>query len=165
MILEILKYPDKRLRTVAKAVENVNSEIKKQVKDMFETMYDAPGIGLAATQVNFHQRLIVVDVSEDCNEPLCLINPEIIEKNGEIEWEEGCLSVPNYYESVKRANEIKVSALNELGQSFEIEASEMLAVCIQHEMDHLNGILFVDHLSKLKQKRLKKKAEKQTKKL
>lgn len=165
MILEILKYPDKRLRTVAKPVENVNSEIKKQVKDMFETMYDAPGIGLAATQVNFHQRLIVVDVSEECNEPICLINPEIIEKNGEIEWEEGCLSVPNYYESVKRANEIKVSALNELGQSFEIEASDMLAVCIQHEMDHLNGILFVDHLSKLKQKRLKKKAEKQTKKL
>jgi len=165
MILEILKYPDKRLRTVAKPVENVNSEIKKQVKDMFETMYDAPGIGLAATQVNFHQRLIVVDVSEECNEPICLINPEIIEKNGEIEWEEGCLSVPNYYESVKRANEIKVIALNELGQSFEIEASEMLAVCIQHEMDHLNGILFVDHLSKLKQKRLKKKAEKQTKKL
>jgi len=165
MILEILKYPDKRLRTVAKPVENVNSEIKKQVKDMFETMYDAPGIGLAATQVNFHQRLIVVDVSEECNEPICLINPEIIEKNGEIEWEEGCLSVPNYYESVKRANEIKVSALNELGQSFEIDASEMLAVCIQHEMDHLNGILFVDHLSKLKQKRLKKKAEKQTKKL
>ena len=165
MILEILKYPDKRLRTVAKPVENVNNDIKKQVKDMFETMYDAPGIGLAATQVNFHQRLIVVDVSEECNEPICLINPEIIEKNGEIEWEEGCLSVPNYYESVKRANEIKVSALNELGQSFEIEASEMLAVCIQHEMDHLNGILFVDHLSKLKQKRLKKKAEKQTKKL
>ena len=165
MILEILKYPDKRLRTVAKPVENVNSEVKKQVKDMFATMYDAPGIGLAATQVNFHQRLIVVDVSEECNEPICLINPEIIEKNGEIEWEEGCLSVPNYYESVKRANEIKVSALNELGQSFELEASEMLAVCIQHEMDHLNGILFVDHLSKLKQKRLKKKAEKQTKKL
>ena len=165
MILEILKYPDKRLRTIAKPVENVNNEIKKQVKDMFETMYDAPGIGLAATQVNFHQRLIVIDVSEECNGPLCLINPEIIEKNGEIEWEEGCLSVPNYYESVKRANEIKVSALNELGQSFEIEANEMLAVCIQHEMDHLNGILFVDHLSKLKQKRLKKKAEKQTKKL
>ena len=165
MILEILKYPDKRLRTVATPVENVNSEIKKQIKDMFETMYDAPGIGLAATQVNFHQRLIVIDVSEECNQPLCLINPEIIETNGEIEWEEGCLSVPNYYESVKRANEIKVSALNELGQSVEVEANEMLAVCIQHEMDHLNGILFVDHLSKLKQKRLKKKAEKQTKKL
>ncbi len=165
MILEILKYPDKRLRTVAKPVENVNSEIKKQIEDMFETMYDAPGIGLAATQVNFHQRLIVIDVSEECNQPLCLINPEIIETNGEIEWEEGCLSVPNYYENVKRANEIKVSALNELGQSVEVEANEMLAVCIQHEMDHLNGILFVDHLSKLKQKRLKKKAEKQTKKL
>jgi peptide deformylase len=128
-------------------------------------MYDAPGIGLAATQVNFHQRLIVIDVSEECNQPLCLINPEIIEKNGEIEWEEGCLSVPNYYENVKRANEIKVSALNELGQSVEVEANEMLDVCIQHEMDHLNGILFVDHLSKLKQKRLKNKAEKQTKKL
>jgi len=165
MILEILKYPDKRLRTVAKPVENVNNDIKKQVKDMLETMYDAPGIGLAATQVNFHQRLIVIDVSEECNQPLCLINPEIIEKNGEIEWEEGCLSVPNYYENVKRANEIKVSALNELGQSFEIEVNEMLSVCIQHEMDHLDGILFVDHLSKLKQKRLKKKAEKQTKKL
>ncbi len=165
MILDILKYPDKRLRTLAKPVETVNTEIKQQIKDMFETMYDAPGIGLAATQVNFHQRIIVIDVSDECNQPLCLINPEIIEKNGESEWEEGCLSVPNYYESVKRANEIKVSALNQLGQSVEIDANEMLAVCIQHEMDHLNGILFVDHLSKLKQKRLKKKAEKQTLKL
>jgi peptide deformylase len=165
MILDILKYPDKRLRTLAKPVETVNTEIKQQIKDMFETMYDAPGIGLAATQVNFHQRIIVIDVSDECNQPLCLINPEIIEKNGEIEWEEGCLSVPNYHESVKRANEIKVSALNQLGQSVEIDANEMLAVCIQHEMDHLNGILFVDHLSKLKQKRLKKKAEKQTLKL
>ena len=165
MISDILKYPDKRLRTLAKPVETVNTEIKQQIKDMFETMYDAPGIGLAATQVNFHQRIIVIDVSDECNQPLCLINPEIIEKNGEIEWEEGCLSVPNYYESVKRANEIKVSALNQLGQSVEIDANEMLAVCIQHEMDHLNGILFVDHLSKLKQKRLKKKAEKQTLKL
>ena len=165
MILDILKYPDKRLRIVAKPVETVNTQIKQQIKDMFETMYDAPGIGLAATQVNFHQRIIVIDVSDECNQPLCLINPEIIEKNGEIEWEEGCLSVPNYYESVKRANEIKVSALNQLGQSVEIDANEMLAVCIQYEMDHLNGILFVDHLSKLKQKRLKKKAEKQTLKL
>jgi peptide deformylase len=132
---------------------------------MFETMYAAPGIGLAATQVNFHQRIIVIDVSDDCDQPLCLINPEIIEKSGEIEYEEGCLSVPNYYENVKRANEIKVRALNEKGVSFEIEANEMLAVCIQHEMDHLMGILFVDHLSKLKQKRLKKKAEKQSQKL
>ena len=162
MILDILKYPDKRLRTVANEVDAVNTEIKKQVKDMFETMYDAPGIGLAATQVNFHKRIIVIDISDECNQPLCLINPKIIEKNGEIEWEEGCLSVPNYYESVKRANEIKVSALNQLGELCEIDASEMLAVCIQHEMDHLNGILFVDHLSKLKQKRLKKKAEKNT---
>jgi peptide deformylase len=165
MILEILKYPDKRLRTIAKPVEEVNSEIKQLAKDMFQTMYDAPGIGLAATQVNFHQRLIVIDISEECNQPLCLINPEIIEKNGEIEYEEGCLSVPNYYENIKRANEIKVSALNELSQPFEIEADEMLSICIQHEMDHLNGILFVDHLSKLKQKRLKKKTEKQSKKL
>ena len=165
MILEILKYPDIRLRTIAKPVQEVNNEIKKQVKDMFETMYAAPGIGLAATQVNFHQRLIVIDVSDEGNEPLCLINPKIMEKNGEIEYEEGCLSVPNYYESIKRANEIKVSAQNELGQTFEIEAKEMLSICIQHEMDHLNGILFVDHLSKLKQKRLKKKAVKQSKKL
>ena len=165
MILEILKYPDKRLRTIASPVQEVNNEIKKQVKDMFETMYAAPGIGLAATQVNFHQRLIVIDISDEGNEPLCLINPEIMEKNGEIEYEEGCLSVPNYYESIKRANEIKVSAQNELGQTFEIEADEMLSICIQHEMDHLNGILFVDHLSKLKQKRLKKKAVKQSKKL
>ena len=165
MILEILKYPDKRLRTIAKPVQEVNSEIKKLVKDMFETMYAAPGIGLAATQVDFHQRLIVIDVSDEGNQPLCFINPEIIKKNGEIEYEEGCLSVPNYYENVKRANEIKVSALNELGQPFEIDADEMLSICIQHEMDHLKGILFVDHLSKLKQKRLRKKAEKQSKKL
>ena len=165
MILDILKYPNKKLRTVAKEVEAVNGDIKKLVKDMFETMYAAPGIGLAATQVNFHQRIIVIDVSDDCDQPLCLINPEIIEKSGEIEYEEGCLSVPNYYENVKRANEIKVRALNEKGVSFEIEANEMLAVCIQHEMDHLMGILFVDHLSKLKQKRLKKKAEKQSQKL
>ena len=165
MILDILKYPNKKLRTVAKEVEAVNGDIKQLVKDMFETMYAAPGIGLAATQVNFHQRIIVIDVSDNCDQPLCLINPEIIEKSGEIEYEEGCLSVPNYYENVKRANEIKVRALNEKGVSFEIEANEMLAVCIQHEMDHLMGILFVDHLSKLKQKRLKKKAEKQSQKL
>ena len=165
MILDILKYPNKKLRTVAKEVEAVNGDIKQLVKDMFETMYAAPGIGLAATQVNFHQRIIVIDVSDDCDQPLCLINPEIIEKSGEIEYEEGCLSVPNYYENVKRANEIKVRALNEKGVSFEKDANEMLAVCIQHEMDHLMGILFVDHLSKLKQKRLKKKAEKQSKKL
>jgi len=165
MILNILKYPDKKLRTIAKPVVSFDETIKQQVKDMFETMYEAPGIGLAATQVNFHQRIIVIDVSEQCNEPICLINPEIIEKSGEIQWEEGCLSVPDYYENVIRANDIKVQALNQNGETFELEASEMLSVCIQHEIDHLDGILFIDHLSKLKQKRLKKKTEKKVKKL
>jgi len=165
MILNILKYPDKKLRTIAKPVVSVDETIKQQVKDMFETMYEAPGIGLAATQVNFHKRIIVIDVSEQCNEPICLINPEIIEKSGEIQWEEGCLSVPDYYENVIRANDIKVQALNQNGETFELEASEMLSVCIQHEIDHLDGILFIDHLSKLKQKRLKKKTEKKVKKL
>lgn len=165
MILDILKYPDKRLRTIAKPVVSVDETIRQQVKDMFETMYEAPGIGLAATQVNFHQRIIVIDISDQCNEPICLINPEIIEKSGEIQWEEGCLSVPDYYENVIRANDIKVQALNQHGETFELEASEMLSVCIQHEIDHLDGILFVDHLSKLKQKRLKKKTEKKVTKL
>ena len=165
MILDILKYPDKRLRTIAKPVVSVDETIRQQVKDMFETMYEAPGIGLAATQVNFHQRIIVMDISDQCNEPICLINPEVIEKSGEIQWEEGCLSVPDYYENVIRANDIKVQALNQHGETFELEASEMLSVCIQHEIDHLNGILFVDHLSKLKQKRLKKKTEKKVKML
>ena len=165
MILNILKYHDKRLRTTAKPVVSVDETIKQQVKDMFETMYEAPGIGLAATQVNFHQRIIVIDISDQCNEPICLINPEIIEKSGEIQWEEGCLSVPDYYENVIRANDIKVQALNQHGKTFELEASEMLSVCIQHEIDHLDGILFVDHLSKLKQKRLKKKTEKKVTKL
>ena len=165
MILNILKYPDKRLRTIAKPVVSVDETIKQQVKDMFETMYEAPGIGLAATQVNFHKRIIVIDISDQCNEPICLINPEIIEKSGEIEWEEGCLSVPDYYENIIRANDVKVQALNQYGETFELEASEMLSVCIQHEIDHLDGILFVDHLSKLKQKRLKKKTEKKVTKL
>jgi len=165
MILDILKYPDKRLRTIAKPVVSVDETIRQQVKDMFETMYEASGIGLAATQVNFHQRIIVIDISDQCNEPICLINPEVIEKSGEIQWEEGCLSVPDYYENVIRANDIKVQALNQHGETFELEASEMLSVCIQHEIDHLDGILFVDHLSKLKQKRLKKKTEKKVTKL
>ena len=165
MILNILKYPDKRLRTIAKPVVSVDKTIKQQVEDMFETMYEAPGIGLAATQVNFHQRIIVIDISDQCNEPICFINPEIIEKSGEIQWEEGCLSVPDYYENVIRANDIKVQALNQHGETFELEASEMLSVCIQHEIDHLNGITMFDRLSKLKQKRLKKKTEKKVKKL
>ncbi len=163
MLLSILHYPDSRLRTVAKPVEQVNDEVRKMVKDMFETMYDAPGIGLAATQIDHHQRIIVIDLSEEKNQPLCLINPEIIEKDGEIDWEEGCLSVPDYYQCVKRANHIKVRALNEQGESFELEADELLGVCIQHEIDHLNGILFVDHLSKLKQKRLLEKTKKAAK--
>jgi len=165
MILNILKYPDKRLRTIAKPVVSVDETIKQQVKDMFETMYEAPGIGLAATQVNFYKRIIVIDISDQCNEPICLINPEVIEKSGEIQWEEGCLSVPDYYENIIRANDVKVQALNQYGETFELEASEMLSVCIQHEIDHLDGILFVDHLSKLKQKRLKKKTEKKVTKL
>ena len=165
MILNILKYPDKRLRTIAKPVISVDETIKQHVKYMFETMYEAPGIGLAATQVNFHKRIIVIDVSEQCNEPICLINPEIIEKSGEIQCEEGCLSVPDYSAKIIRANDIKVLALNLHEETFELEASEMLSVCIQHEIDHLNGILFVDHLSKLKQKRLEKKTIKKVLKL
>ena len=130
---------------------------------MFETMYDAPGIGLAATQVDHHQRIIVMDLSEEKDQSMCFINPEIIEKDGEIDWEEGCLSVPDYYQCVKRANHIKVRALNERGETFELEADGLLGVCIQHEIDHLNGILFIDHLSKLKQKRLLEKNKKATK--
>ena len=164
MILPILHYPDKRLRTKAVKIETIDDTIKTLVKDMFETMYDAPGIGLAATQVNHHIRLIVIDTSEDKSQPLCLINPEIIEKDGDLEWEEGCLSVPNYYECVKRSNHIKVQALNENGESFELEADDILGVCIQHEIDHLDGVLFVDYLSKLKQKRLLEKSKKAIKK-
>jgi peptide deformylase len=163
MKLPILHYPDKRLRTIAKEVSKVDDKTRLLVKNMFETMYDAPGIGLAATQVDHHERIIVIDITNDKSNPICLINPEIIEKDGEIEWEEGCLSVPKYYESVKRANKIKVRALNEMGETYEIEADELLSVCIQHEMDHLNGILFVDHLSKLKQKRLLEKLKKTAK--
>ncbi|MEK9778785.1 MAG: peptide deformylase [Gammaproteobacteria bacterium] len=163
MKLPILHYPDKRLRTIAKEVSKVDDKTRLLVKSMFETMYDAPGIGLAATQVDHHERIIVIDITNDKSNPICLINPEIIEKDGEIEWEEGCLSVPKYYESVKRANKIKVRALNEMGETYEIEADELLSVCIQHEMDHLNGILFVDHLSKLKQRRLLEKLKKTAK--
>ena len=165
MILNILKYPDERLRTIAKPVVSVDETIKQQVRDMFETMYDAPGIGLAATQVNFHQRIIVIDISVQRNEPICLINPAIIEKSGEIQSEEGCLSVPDYSAKIIRANDIKVLALNLDGETSEIDAGEALSICIQHEIDHLDGILFVDHLSKLKQKRLEKKTVKKALKL
>jgi peptide deformylase len=158
--LNILTLPDKRLKTVAKNVEVFDAELKQLVKDMFETMYDAPGIGLAATQVNVHQRLVVIDVSENKDEPLCFINPEILEKDGVQVYEEGCLSVPNIYAKVKRANQVKVKAQNENGEEFELTADGLLAVCIQHEIDHLNGIVFLDHLSPLKRKMALKKLEK-----
>ncbi len=156
-LLEILTFPDERLRTKAKDVELVTAETRQLVDDMFETMYDAPGIGLAATQVNIHQRIIVIDVSADKDQPVCLINPVITEKDGIEEHEEGCLSVPGVYETVERAEHIKVKALNRDGEVIEIEDNELLAICIQHEIDHLDGKLFVDYLSPLKRNRIKKK--------
>jgi peptide deformylase len=159
--LTILHFPDERLRTVAKPVERVDDALRALIDDMFDTMYDAPGIGLAATQVNVHQRLIVIDVSEENNQPLVLINPEILEKSGEEEMDEGCLSVPGIYEKVQRADRVKVRALDRNGESFELDTDGLLAVCIQHEIDHLDGKLFVDYLSSLKRQRIKKKLEKQ----
>jgi len=156
-LLDILHYPDKRLRTVAKPVEKVDDNIKKLVDDMFETMYTAPGIGLAATQVNVHQQVIVIDVSEDKSQPLCLINPEIIAEEGTESCDEGCLSVPDIYETVERAEKVTVKALDQNGDEYTLQADEMLAVCIQHEMDHLQGKLFVDYLSPLKFQRIKKR--------
>ncbi|MGD9390790.1 MAG: peptide deformylase [Thioalkalispiraceae bacterium] len=162
-ILNILNYPDERLRTVAQPVEEVSEEIQQLTDDMLETMYSAPGIGLAATQVNVHKRIIVIDVSDEKNQPLVLINPEILEKDGEQEFDEGCLSVPGIYETVHRAQQIKIRALDRDGESFEMEANGLLAVCIQHEMDHLQGKLFVDYLSQLKRQRIRKKLQKQQK--
>jgi len=156
-ILEILVYPDERLRTVAKPVKSVNDDIRELVKDMQETMYNANGIGLAATQIDVHKQVIVMDLSEERNEPLVLINPTIIEKDGEQIYDEGCLSVPEYYAPVKRAENIKITALDEQGEIFELLADGLLAVCIQHEMDHLAGRVFVDYLSRLKQDRIRKK--------
>ncbi|NOR43367.1 MAG: peptide deformylase [Gammaproteobacteria bacterium] len=156
-ILDILYYPDKRLRTVAKPVEKVDDSIKKLVENMFETMYLAPGIGLAATQVDVHQQVIVIDTSEDKSQPLCLINPEIIAEEGTESCDEGCLSVPDIYETVERSETVTVKALNENGDEYTLEAGELLAICIQHEIDHLKGKLFVDYLSPLKQQRLKKR--------
>jgi peptide deformylase len=159
-LLEILHYPDKRLRTEAKPVAQVDDSIRQLVRDMLETMYAAPGIGLAATQVNVHQQVIVIDISEDRSQPLCLINPEIIHQEGTETCDEGCLSVPDFYESVQRAEKVAVRALNEKGESFTLDADGMLAVCIQHEMDHLQGKLFVDYLSPLKFQRFKKRLQK-----
>ncbi|WP_445372785.1 peptide deformylase [Methylomonas sp. HW2-6] len=159
-ILTILEFPDKRLRTVASEVEQVDDSIRKLVDDMIETMYSAKGVGLAATQVNVHKRVIVMDVSENKDNPICLINPQIVERDGVEESEEGCLSVPGFFEKVSRAEQIKVKALDRNGDSFELEARDLLAVCIQHEMDHLEGKLFVDYLSAFKRNRIKSKLDK-----
>lgn len=159
-LLEVLLYPDDRLKTVAKPVEKVDDSIRKIVDDMFETMYDEEGIGLAATQVNIHQQIITIDVSADKSEQLVLINPEILEAEGETGIEEGCLSVPGNNALVPRNEKVKIKALNYEGEEFVLEADELLAICIQHEMDHLKGILFVDHLSPLKRQRIKQKMEK-----
>ncbi|MDF1582908.1 MAG: peptide deformylase [Methyloprofundus sp.] len=159
-ILSILEFPDPRLRTIAKPVEVVDKALGSLVNDMFETMFEAHGVGLAATQVNIHKRIIVIDISEEKDQPICLINPEILEQFGKEESDEGCLSVPGIFEPVTRAETIKVKALDKRGESFELEAEGLLAVCIQHEMDHLQGKLFVDYLSSLKRQRIKKKMEK-----
>ena len=162
-LLDILKFPDERLRTKAKPVDAITDKTRQLVDDMFETMYAAPGIGLAATQINVHQRIVVIDISSEKDQPLCLINPIILAKEGIEHHEEGCLSVPDVYESVERADRIKVEALNREGEKIIFDADELLAVCIQHEIDHLNGKLFVDYLSAMKRNRIKKKLEKQLK--
>ena len=162
-LLNILEFPDQRLRKKAFPVNEVTSDTRKLVDDMFETMYESRGVGLAATQVNVQQRVIVMDTSEEKDAPVCFINPEIIAKDGIEESEEGCLSVPGVFEKVKRAECIKVKALNRDGETFELEANDILAVCIQHEIDHLEGKLFVDYLSPLKRQRIKKKMEKKHK--
>lgn len=160
--LTILHYPDSRLRKPALPVEIVDDGVCVLVADMLETMYAALGIGLAATQVNVRKRIVVMDVSEEKNRPLVFINPILLEREGEGEMEEGCLSVPGFYETVRRAERVRVSALDRDGEPFELDASGLLAVCIQHEIDHLDGKLFVDYLSALKRDRIRKKLEKQT---
>ncbi|MFP5440106.1 MAG: peptide deformylase [Gammaproteobacteria bacterium] len=160
-LLEILEFPDPRLRTRAAPVEQVDDALRALIDDMFETMYAAPGIGLAATQVNVHKRLLVIDISDEKNQPMVFINPEFEPISGEQEYNEGCLSVPGYYDNVTRHDRIRVRALDRLGQPFELEADGLLSVCIQHEMDHLDGKLFVDYLSRLKRDRVKTKLEKE----
>ena len=158
--LEILHYPDPRLRRRAESVSVVDDEVRRLIDDMLETMYEAPGIGLSAPQVNVAKRVITVDVSKDRSAPLALVNPEIRWVDGEMETEEGCLSVPGVYELVKRPERVRVSALDRDGHAREIDAEGLLAVCIQHEIDHLDGRLFVDYLSRLKRQRIRRKAEK-----
>ncbi len=160
-ILDILHFPDPRLRNRARPVAQVDDSVRRLVSDMFETMYQAPGIGLAAVQVNDPRRVVVIDISEDHDQPLCLINPEILERDGVEEMEEGCLSVPGFYEKVQRADRVRVRALDRDGKDFELEAEGLLAVCIQHEIDHLEGKLFVDYLSNLKRQRIRRKLEKE----
>lgn len=160
-ILEVLSFPDERLRTVAKPVHSVDDEIRTLIKDMFETMKAENGIGLAATQVDRHVQVVVMDVSEEQNEPRVFINPKITEKNGVTVSDEGCLSVPGNYAKVERAETIKVEALDEHGNPFSLNAEGLLAICIQHELDHLKGKLFVDYLSPLKRQRIRKKLEKE----
>ena len=162
-ILDILHFPDPRLRNKAKPVKTVDNSVRRLVDDMLETMYEAPGIGLASTQVNDPRRVVVIDISEEHDQPLCLINPEILDKQGEEEMDEGCLSVPEVYETVIRADKVKVSALDRDGNPFEMEADGLLAVCIQHELDHLDGKLFIDYLSNLKRQRIRKRLEKDQK--
>ena len=159
-LLEILEYPDPRLRTKAEPVIDFGDALQQQIDNMFETMYQAPGIGLAATQVNFHQQLIVIDISENQDSPLVLINPKIIEKRGVEQREEGCLSFPGVFAKVERADEVTIEALDREGKKFSLDAEDLLAVCIQHEMDHIEGKLFVDYLSPLKRDRIKKKLKK-----
>lgn len=159
-LLQVLHYPDERLRKVAKPVADVNDAIRRIVDDMFEAMYAEEGIGLAATQVDIHQRIIVIDVSENRDQRLVLINPELLEKSGETGIDEGCLSIPDQRGFVPRAEKVKVRALDRDGNSFELEADDLLAICIQHEMDHLVGKLFVDYLSPLKRQRIRQKMEK-----
>ena len=156
-LLNILHFPDPRLRTVAKAIVEFDENLRQLVSDMFETMYEAPGIGLAATQVDRHIRLLVMDVSDGRNQPRCLINPRITAADGDEETDEGCLSVPGYYEKVRRAEHIRVSAQDEFGEMKDFEAQGLEAVCIQHEIDHLEGKLFVDYLSALKRNRIRSK--------
>ena len=160
--LEVLRFPDERLRTVAKPVAQVNDEIRAIVADMIETMESEEGIGLAAIQVDIHQRIVVIDVSETRDQRLVFINPEIVEREGSTGIEEGCLSVPGFTALVDRSEKVKVRALNEQGEEFELEADGLLAICLQHELDHLDGKLFVDYLSPLKRERLQKRLEKQT---
>jgi peptide deformylase len=160
-VLEILEFPDSRLRTTAKSVTQVTNQTRILIDDMFETMYGAPGIGLAATQVNVHERLLVIDVSEDQSEPLVFINPKITVLDTEKgEYDEGCLSVPGFYETVSRPMKIEVTALDRKGEPFTRELDGLLAICLQHEIDHLDGKLFVDYISPLKRQRIRKKLEK-----